>query len=113
VKSESRTLALSISQVVERLTNVDMEATKMIRAVGTQKDGRKLLILGVDAINLENLKAKNAILVRGTQFGINLPVDVLIMYGDTLEEVAEDLRKSGVGSIPTPLPDPVEGGSNV
>lgn len=85
----------------------------MIRAVGTQKDGRKLLIFGLDAINIERLKAKDAIFVRGNQFGLNLPVDVLIMYGDTLDEVAEDLRKSGLGSIPNPLPDPVEGGSNV
>lgn len=79
----------------------------MIRALATQKDGRKLLILGVDRTNIDKLTSKQPIIVRGDQFGLDLPVDFLIMFGETLDDVATELRQSGVGPIQNPLPDPV------
>lgn len=85
----------------------------MIRALTTQKDGRKMLILGVDRINIERLTSKQPIIVRGGQFGMDLPMDVLIMFGETLDDVAAELRQNGFESVPDPLPNPVRADSNV
>jgi hypothetical protein len=79
----------------------------MLRALGNA-NGRKFLILGVDKANVEKLMAKKPIIVRGNEFGLDLSIDVVIMYGDTLEEVAKELRDNGIGPIPDPLPGPVE-----
>lgn len=84
----------------------------MIRAVATKKDGRKLLILGVDRTNIERLTSKQPIMVQGNQFGLDLPVDILIMFGETLDDVATELRQSGVGPVPNPLPDPEKNDPN-
>lgn len=80
----------------------------MIRALGTQTNGRKILILGLDKTNIEKLTAGQPISVRGNQFGLNLPVNFVIMYGETLDDVAKELHEAGIGPIPDPLPEPVK-----
>lgn len=80
----------------------------MIRAVHIRPDGRKLLILGLDQTNVERLKSGQPVLVEGGLMGLDVPIDVAIMYGETLDNVAKDLREMGFSSIPDPLPSLVK-----
>lgn len=84
------------------------QGNTMIRAVHTNPEGRKLLILGIDKTNVERIKAGQPILVKGDQMGLDLPIDVAILYGESLDDVAKSLRDMGFVSIPDPLPPPVK-----
>lgn len=67
----------------------------MIRAVATGRDGRKILLLGVDARNVERLKAGEPIICTSESVD-GLGVDVVIMYGETMTDVLADLRSHGI-----------------
>lgn len=66
----------------------------MIRALMTTKDGRPMLLLGIEAENVKRLKEGQPIHVNGRED--DLPIDVVIMYGETLQDVLDDLVKAGV-----------------
>lgn len=55
----------------------------MLKAV--TKD--KKIILGLDKDNERRLRAKDPILIRGESLGIEY--DIMLCYGDTLKEVAD------------------------
>ena len=63
------------------------------------------MILGIDAENVRRLKEGKPILKALSQFGGK--DDVLILYGETLEDVQLQLEKAW-GSLPParPLPEP-------
>ena len=64
-----------------------------------------LMILGIDAENVRRLKAGQPILKALSQFGGH--DDILIIYGDTLDDVQRELEKT-MGPMPQPhdLPKP-------
>ena len=63
------------------------------------------MILGLDAENVRRLKAGQPILKALSQFGGT--DDILIVYGDTLDDVRAILEKT-MGPLPQPekLPEP-------
>ena len=56
-----------------------------------------VMILGIDAENVKRLKAGRPILKSLAQFGGK--DDVLIVYGDTLDDVQRELEKA-IGPLP-------------
>lgn len=62
-----------------------------------------VMILGIDAENVRRLKDGRPIVKALSQFGGT--DDILIIYGDTLEDVQRDLEKS-LGPLPKPKPLP-------
>ncbi len=66
----------------------------MIRLTGMLGDGRKFLILGVDKENIRRLT--NGHPIRCTAESVNIDRDVMIIYGDTLQDVADELSKAGL-----------------
>jgi hypothetical protein len=69
----------------------------MIRATGTAK-GRKFLLLGVDRENINRLTAGKPIIVRAES--LDLERDVMIVFGETLQDVADQLEKAGFNLPP-------------
>ena len=64
-----------------------------------------MMILGIDAENVRRLKDGRPIVKALSQFGGR--DDILIIYGDTIEDIRLDLEKS-LGPLPPskPLPEP-------
>jgi hypothetical protein len=80
----------------------------MIRALGTQQNGRQILILGIDKTNVEKLTSGQPIFVGGkNKYGLDVPIDFVILYGETLDKVSEMLTACGICSIPNSLPEPM------
>lgn len=67
------------------------------------KANNGLMILGIDAENVKRLKEGKPILKTLSQFGGK--DDVLIIYGDTLDDVKRQLEKV-IGPLPKPQPLP-------
>lgn len=62
----------------------------MIKALATSADGkRKILVLGISELNVENLKKGHPIHIHGEEIGI--PVDVFICYGKDEDAIRRDL----------------------
>jgi hypothetical protein len=69
----------------------------MIKAIG-EKDGKPLIIAGLSAQNVRNLRKKRPIL-----FSMAIdkkPLEVLIMYGETEADIIAELKSVGV-RLPT------------
>ena len=67
----------------------------MIRAVATKADGTKLILLGIDARNVERLKEGKPLHVRGET--LDMPgIEIGIMYGETMQDIIDELKKSGI-----------------
>lgn len=65
-----------------------------------------LLILGLEAMNVERLKAGNPMLIKLSELGVpNTDLRVVITYGDTQEEILAQLERD-LGLKP-PSIDPV------
>jgi hypothetical protein len=62
-----------------------------------------VMVLGIDAENVKRLKEGKPILKSLGQFGGT--DDVLIMYGDTLDDVEAELAKQ-LGPLPAAQPHP-------
>lgn len=62
-----------------------------------------MMILGIDAENVKRLKDGKPILKALSQFGGT--DDVLIIYGDTLDDVQRELERA-LGPLPKPQPLP-------
>ncbi len=83
----------------------------MIRATAKTKSGRTLLVLGIDAENVRRLTAGRPIYVDGTAHGLAVSGDVMILYGETLDDVVRELESAGVAMPPAPaVPDPATDG---
>lgn len=67
----------------------------MIRA----RTNTGVFILGLDAENIKRLKQGKPILVSLAELGGT--DDVLIMYGDTLDDIAKELEKATGSALPT------------
>jgi hypothetical protein len=59
-----------------------------------------VFILGLDAENLKRLKAGKPILVSLAQIGGK--DDVLIMYGDTIQDIKKELESASGEKLPEP-----------
>ena len=70
----------------------------MIRA--RSSDGT--FILGIDAENVRRLKEGKPILVSLAELGGT--DDVLIVYGDTLQDIVRDLEEASGSKLPAPTP---------
>ena len=66
--------------------------------IAHRSDG--LMILGIDAENVRRLKAGQPILKALSRFGGT--DDVLILYGETIEDVKAQIVKAGMGPLPEP-----------
>jgi len=58
---------------------------------GNTKTGRELIGFGLTAKNVEQLKAGNPVHVMGVEMGI--PIDVMIFYGETEQDMTRMLIK--------------------
>jgi hypothetical protein len=63
---------------------------------------RRLLILGLDQKNIEMLQDKKPIHFNGGTVGLDDQMDVVILYGRTLDEIAKELRDTGFDVPETP-----------
>lgn len=72
----------------------------MIRFSGTKKD-RKFIGLGLTRENVDKLTAGQPIVVDGASVGVS-GIDVLVLFGETPDDVIRILDKSGaIGSSTT------------
>jgi hypothetical protein len=58
------------------------------------RTGKRLLLLGLDRENVNRLTDGKPILVEGEP--MNLPFDVSVVFGETLEEIRAELEKGGL-----------------
>lgn len=65
----------------------------MIRATG-EANGRPFLLLGVDRGNIDRLTSGKPI--RVTMESVGIERDVLIIFGETLQDVATELTAAGI-----------------
>lgn len=56
--------------------------------------GREVVGFGITARNVEMLKAGNPVIVHREE--MNLPFDVMIFYGETERDIANELKKHGL-----------------
>lgn len=66
----------------------------MIRYTATDKDGRRVIGLGLEAGNIERLMDGQPILVKGAS--ISIPFDIIIDYAPTKAAMIEKLRAAGI-----------------
>lgn len=59
-------------------------------------------ILGIDAENVKRLKEGRPILVSLAELGGS--DDVLIVYGETLQDIARELEEASGSKLPAPTP---------
>jgi hypothetical protein len=78
----------------------------MIYAIATGKDGRKILLLGVDDRNIERLTSGKPLHADGGLVG--LPIDVVLLHGKTYQDVIEQIRKAGFDIPDYPGDPPVD-----
>jgi hypothetical protein len=72
----------------------------MIKFAAT-KNGRTLMGLGLARRNIELLMAGKPILVDGEK--LNLPFDVMILYGETEMTIVDELKAVGVELPPAQI----------
>jgi hypothetical protein len=65
----------------------------VIRLVATGKDGRQLLLLGIDNGNIKRLKKKMPIRVNVGEYLPDNDIDVLICWGRTMRELRNELSE--------------------
>lgn len=65
----------------------------MIKASGRRADGKPIIVLGLSARNVENLRDNKPILIHLEELG--LEGDVIVLYGNTEDDIREDLRAIG------------------
>lgn len=70
----------------------------MIRLTGSTND-RPFLLLGIDRENIDRLTSGKPIRVLMESIGIER--DVLIVFGETLQNVTDELTAAGI-SLPSP-----------
>jgi hypothetical protein len=73
----------------------------MIRAVLTQGNGRKMLILGIDDENVRRLTSGQPIHCKGETVG--LEVDVVVWHEHSTGEIVESMRQHGF-DVPAAVP---------
>jgi hypothetical protein len=61
-----------------------------------------VFILGIDAENVRRLKAGKPILISLAELGGK--DDVMIMYGETLDAIKEELERASGSPLPQPTP---------
>lgn len=71
----------------------------MIRAAG-ETNGKRLIIVGLAKDNIEHLQAGEPIRVTYPDGSV-----VLVLYGDTEEDIVQDLRSMGVTAPVREVPD--------
>ena len=67
----------------------------MIKAVGVDKDGQPLLLLGLSGENITRLMADEPIAFGTAELGLP-PMTVVILLGRTEADIIEQLRTAGV-----------------
>lgn len=72
----------------------------MIRALATTRSGRRLLVLGIDRENVRRLTGGDPIYVQGNAHGLDLDVDVVVAFGEELQDILDEITSAGV-EIPT------------
>lgn len=68
----------------------------MMRAVIKGATGRPLLVLGLDRENVLRLTAGKPIDIDGEEHGMGLPMDIFILFGESLQDIADELRAAGI-----------------
>lgn len=66
----------------------------MIRMTGVKSDGTPFMLLGVDRENINRLTSGKPIVCNRESLGVER--DVMIVFGETLQDVINDLEKVGV-----------------
>ncbi len=67
----------------------------MLKAVMTKGDGTKLILLGLEELNIQRLKEGKPIHVEGEDIGFP-GIQIGIIYGETQQAMIDELKKSGV-----------------
>ena len=66
----------------------------MIKAKISGHGGRDVVLLGIDAENVKRLQEGKPIMIQGQHLLVDL--DILIVYGQTLEEIAKEYNLPAV-----------------
>lgn len=72
----------------------------MVKFVITQKNGPKLVGLGITEENVKRLKEGKPILVKGEE--IEMEHDTVILYGKTEQDIAKEIQESLKGDDDVP-----------
>lgn len=72
----------------------------MLKAIAIQEDGRKVVILGIDARNVRRMKEGDPIHVKGEELGLTEIKSIVIAYGETMDALVGEMRAHGM-PIPT------------
>lgn len=74
------------------------------------REGRHVLVLGLEKGNIDNLKRSLPILVQGEELGVS-KLDILVLYGDTQADikryVEHELKMAGLPKVDQPPPPPL------
>ena len=68
----------------------------MLRALVRAKNGRTVLILGLNRDIVAQLQAGSTVVVDGTASDLPLSINVIFLYGATIEDIVADLRSAGI-----------------
>ncbi len=79
----------------------------MIKSKGTSADGRPFLIFGLSRINTERLLQGDPIPIDTEALGLPGGPHILIMAGETEEDILNTLRQHV--TLPEPQPEPSDG----
>jgi len=84
----------------------DPAGSAMIRALAHGHGGRPVMILGLTAENVRRLQAGQPIMAKGNEHGMDFPGDVMILHGETGDDIIKSFRDAGVQLPEVKMPPP-------
>jgi hypothetical protein len=67
----------------------------VIRGIVKGANGRTILLLGLDKEGVRRLTSGEPVFVDGRTVGLET-LDVVVMYGETIRDVMQELKKAGI-----------------
>lgn len=64
----------------------------MVKFVASRENGRKIVGIGITAGNIERLRNGKPIHIHLEELGLPWACEVMIIYGDTEQSLADDLK---------------------
>src|SRR5262249_49571290 len=77
-------------------TGESPDLTPLLTARAEGKNGREVIVVGLDAAHAHRLMRGDGIFVDGAADGLGSPVDMMILCGETLGDVVKDLEAAGI-----------------
>jgi len=81
----------------------------MIKFTARRENGRQIIGIGISAVNVERLKEGKPIHVNLEEMGLPWKAEILLMYGETEQAMADELSEAGMIGPETLLHDEKRG----